>query len=361
MYNTYYPDYLMHYGVKGMKWGVRRYQKKDGSLTDAGKERYSETSNSKKAKEDPDKVDDSQSKEKRKLTRKQKAVLIGASVVAVYATYKFIDSGNATRLIEKGKAALGKDVSFKQNSELARKDFSADDIMSKVVSRINPEYGQLGTKMNCKRCTYAYEMSRRGFDVKATRSIGATGQTTFGTFNATHIEQTSKFKYSLDLLRDKQSAFDIETDKNLARTKMRNKYLNGEPGQREYSKYLKARGATKKIDDLAADLMGETISKKSDSYTKDIFKAIAKQPNGARGELTIKYRVKGLNMDLGGHSVAWEMVNNHPVIFDCQTGKKHNIASFEKDFGSLLYGASLTRLDNKPLNEDFLRRWLQNA
>ena len=31
---------LMHYGVKGMKWGVRRYQNKDGSLTNAGKKRY---------------------------------------------------------------------------------------------------------------------------------------------------------------------------------------------------------------------------------------------------------------------------------------------------------------------------------
>lgn len=32
-------DELMHYGVKGMKWGVRRYQRKDGSLTGAGKRR----------------------------------------------------------------------------------------------------------------------------------------------------------------------------------------------------------------------------------------------------------------------------------------------------------------------------------
>lgn len=33
-------DKLMHYGVKGMKWGVRRFQNKDGSLTAKGKERY---------------------------------------------------------------------------------------------------------------------------------------------------------------------------------------------------------------------------------------------------------------------------------------------------------------------------------
>lgn len=33
-------DYICHYGVKGMKWGVRRYQNPNGSLTEAGKKRY---------------------------------------------------------------------------------------------------------------------------------------------------------------------------------------------------------------------------------------------------------------------------------------------------------------------------------
>ena len=36
---------LTHSGVKGMKWGVRRYQNKDGSLTAAGRKRYSRKDN----------------------------------------------------------------------------------------------------------------------------------------------------------------------------------------------------------------------------------------------------------------------------------------------------------------------------
>ena len=31
---------LYHWGIKGMKWGVRRYQNQDGSLTPAGRNRY---------------------------------------------------------------------------------------------------------------------------------------------------------------------------------------------------------------------------------------------------------------------------------------------------------------------------------
>jgi hypothetical protein len=42
---------LYHWGVRGMKWGIRRYQNKDGSLTAAGKKRYKATEEELKARE----------------------------------------------------------------------------------------------------------------------------------------------------------------------------------------------------------------------------------------------------------------------------------------------------------------------
>ena len=35
-------DYIEHHGIKGMKWGIRRFRNYDGTLTSIGKKRYSE-------------------------------------------------------------------------------------------------------------------------------------------------------------------------------------------------------------------------------------------------------------------------------------------------------------------------------
>ena len=44
-------DSLTHHGIKGQKWGIRRFQNDDGSLTTKGKQRYKETNDNKKKKD----------------------------------------------------------------------------------------------------------------------------------------------------------------------------------------------------------------------------------------------------------------------------------------------------------------------
>lgn len=43
---------LQHHGILGQKWGVRRYQNRDGSLTAAGRKRYSDSGDSQKVKKE---------------------------------------------------------------------------------------------------------------------------------------------------------------------------------------------------------------------------------------------------------------------------------------------------------------------
>lgn len=64
---------LYHHGVIGMKWGVRRYQNKDGSLTSAGKKRQSKTASVKgKPKvKNAKKTKDASLNEKEKAIRKK--------------------------------------------------------------------------------------------------------------------------------------------------------------------------------------------------------------------------------------------------------------------------------------------------
>lgn len=112
---------LYHHGVKGQKWGIRRYQYTDGSLTPAGKKRYSNSSTSNIM---PMKVKDAVNSAKTQITGKQyvdtylKKGTTFARIqtsenfenFAFYATYKKKDQ-------EKYLGLFGKNLQSRANRE----------------------------------------------------------------------------------------------------------------------------------------------------------------------------------------------------------------------------------------------------
>ncbi len=272
---------LAHFGTKGMRWGVRNERELVGRSSKAG---------------DP--------------------VSIGIGIIwagiFLAQTVKAVRNYNVAK-DDSGKKIQSQNASvpWKKNPALAKQPMSIDQLHANVVTPINPRFPAPGTKMNCRRATFAYEMRRRGNDVKATPSIWATGQDTEGLKTA-----TMNFGGRPQAPKTNQSGW----GENRIATPTR----------------------------FASDI---SPTRKSEL----IYTALSKHPNGARGELAV-----GWNFG-GGHSVAWEVVNGKAVIFDTQSAKIYKEPKSFDEFSKVVHDAAYTRTDNLKLDEAFLRRWMVNA
>lgn len=357
-----YNDYIQHHGILGQKWGVRRFQNADGSLTSRGRKRYdvgpaeektlkrataaggfvgglatlgakrgvaavkkAKESNKKYAEEKTFKRDGPLTyagKERHDSTRQtsnnsydhsksqvsEKAISLGAKLATDLMSLNFVGAA-----VDVGKAVYNQTYATINNKRIEGRN-SKGDIDTKTgfhkkdreyskkedMKSVNPSFKDFNqnSKSNCMLCTITYDLRRKGYAVSANKA---------------------SYGYTSD---------------DLTRWYPKVKTKTIDAGIQSQTSKTNSKLETNK---LRKDL--------SKTLTENTIKELESQPPGSRGNLMVHYNVKGLSL---GHSMVYEVNDNGKVeILDCQTGKTSTLTS--GSCGSLMKRSTsvqYARLDN---------------
>ena len=163
-------DYIAHHGVKGQKWGVRRYQNSDGSYTNAGKLRYRSTSiGSALARRSNEKVDKSFKKWQKGAENRDSAIDYGLKRNQALISYK---TGSGGRKEYKAankeyKKALRKNTTYRKGS--VKQDVGRD-LSRKYLSEAKKIERELRKDPNNRQLKRAYTKMMNGHDLERARA-----------------------------------------------------------------------------------------------------------------------------------------------------------------------------------------------
>ncbi len=308
-------DHLEHHGIKGQKWGIRRFQNYDGTRIGAAKK-------DERTHED---MDHSESHSGRGEAWGSLALGILATAGGVAITPMMpmhgiylsalgvATTGISVASIISGEVGAHKAKKSAKKLEEERADEPVDPKtglhkykkgeeppLEERMARVNPEYKNWdsNTKNNCQLCTVAMELQSRGYDVSANKA--------------------SKGYYSEDLARWFKGA-KVET-------------IDG-----SYAPEMSMFAAMTGIG------MDSESQKKLIANTRE---KILGQGEGASGSLNVNW-----DRAMSGHAMYYKVENGDVVVYDAQSNKKKTLESLT----SKIEAVDVVRLDNKSINTENIK------